>query len=343
MRILCSVFIVLCFVAQGYAGVTYIRGGAFPTPAANNAFVTVDTTGATSTIAACAANQLLVGAGAGTAMTCSSSLNITSLVLPGEATDCSGTIAEGAVCWQKDTNVLYVGDAAAAAGVCMLGGTQTISGAKTFGAGIVISDSQTITFDESAANPNDADVVLSAADGVLTIGAANGENNENLTLDFDATANQVAVGTGTSVTLITSAIAFNVPVQTVVVDGSAHAHLTAANVSGTQISNYGQGAADVFLMLPTAAAGYSFIMSVGTAQAANHWCVEADASDKIYLVAAAGTIAGGDDGAAACFTVAEVGQSAVCYTIQTGASAYDWVCKAIAIGTSTFAAHASSD
>jgi hypothetical protein len=81
------------------------------------------------------------------------------------------------------------------------------TGTVTLGNGVTISDGQTLTFDEAAADPDDADVTMSAADGVLTVAAANGANNENLTLDFDATANQVAVGTGTGVdTISTGAI-----------------------------------------------------------------------------------------------------------------------------------------
>lgn len=117
--------------------------------------------------------------------------------------------------------------------------------------------------------------------------------------------------------------------------------LTAANVSNTVITNYGQGAADVFLLLPAAAAGYSFLATVATAQA-NHFGVEAAANDKIYLIAADGTIAAGDDAAAVVMTAAQVGQQFACWTFKTGATAYDWACKAIAIGTSTFAAHAHS-
>ncbi len=115
--------------------------------------------------------------------------------------------------------------------------------------------------------------------------------------------------------------------------------LTAAQVSGTVIYNTGQGAADVFLLLPTAAAGYSFVATVGTAQA-YHFGVEAGANDKIYLLAAAGTIAAGDDAAGVVMIAAQVGQAFSCWTFKT--DAYDWMCKAIAIGTSTFEAHAHS-
>ena len=72
--------------------------------------------------------------------------------------------------------------------------------ATTHSAGIVIADSQTLTFDESAIDPNDADVVFSATDGVLTIAAANGANNENITIDLDAASNVVTFNSGTSAT-----------------------------------------------------------------------------------------------------------------------------------------------
>lgn len=65
----------------------------------------------------------------------------------------------------------------------------------------IVVDASTLTFDESAANPNDADVALSAADGVLTIASVNGDNNENLTIDTDATSNVVSISSGTSATL----------------------------------------------------------------------------------------------------------------------------------------------
>jgi hypothetical protein len=67
-------------------------------------------------------------------------------------------------------------------------------------ANIVIADSKTLTFDESAADPNDADIALSATDGVFKIAAANGANNEDLTIDLDQTANTAIISTSTGVT-----------------------------------------------------------------------------------------------------------------------------------------------
>lgn len=120
------------------------------------------------------------------------------------------------------------------------------------------------------------------------------------------------------------------------VDGHTDASLSAYQVTYASVHNTGQAAADVALTLPTAAAGYSAIFTVGTAQA-NKWGVRAGTNDKIYLIAADGTIATGADNGYARMTNAQVGQAFQCWTFKT--DAYDWQCKAIAIGTSTFAAN----
>jgi hypothetical protein len=130
----------------------------------------------------------------------------------------------------------------------------------------------------------------------------------------------------------------NKSVTAVEVDGSAAGTLTAAQVSGTIITNRGQAASDVALTLPTAAAGYNALFTVGTAQT-NKWGVRAGTNDKIYLLNADGTISAGSDNGYARMTAAQVGQAFACWTFQTGASAWDWQCKASAIGTSTFAAN----
>ena len=73
-------------------------------------------------------------------------------------------------------------------------------------------------------------------------------------------------------------------------DGSSSINpLSIAQVSGTTIYNTGQAAADVALVLPAAAAGYSFIATVGTAQAANTWKFTAAGGEIIYLDGVAGT------------------------------------------------------
>lgn len=120
------------------------------------------------------------------------------------------------------------------------------------------------------------------------------------------------------------------------VDGHATGNLTAAQVSSTTVYNTGQGAADVALTLPTAAAGYSLLLTVGTAQS-NKWGVRAASSDKIYLIGSDGTIAAGTDNGYARLTAAQLGQSFACWTFKT--DAYDWLCKAISVGSSALAAN----
>ena len=95
--------------------------------------------------------------------------------------------------------------------------------------------------------------------------------------------------------------------------------LTAAEVKGSIISNYGQGAADNLQGLPTAAEGMNFIGVCGTAQAANYFRFQAGATDKIYL----NGVAGADNGSVS-IAVPVVGASIVFYTFQTGAGVYDW-------------------
>ena len=128
----------------------------------------------------------------------------------------------------------------------------------------------------------------------------------------------------------------NKSITAVEVNGSTSGSLSAANVSSTIVYNTGQAAADVALVLPTAATGYSAIFTVGTAQS-NKWGVQAGTNDKIYLLAADGTVSAGSDNGYARMTVAQIGQSFACWTFKT--DAYDWMCKAVSIGTSTFAAN----
>jgi hypothetical protein len=110
--------------------------------------------------------------------------------------------------------------------------------------------------------------------------------------------------------------------------------------TGAIVYNTGQTNADVFVHLPTAAAGLSALFTVGTTQAGNHWgvCTNADVTDKIYLIAADGTVAAGTDDQCVWMVAATIGQSFACWSFKT--DAYDWQCKAISIGTSTFVAGA---
>lgn len=242
-------------------------------------------------------------------------------------------------------------------------GDNTFSGTNTFNSSVV-SDGVTARtgdiviklFDNAAANKlsiTDSDNVEVAkidSDGTFTVtnlgtGVAystGGELSSTSSLSagyfsgFTASLPMVSDVNGYATTSATP------PIRPLEVDGSTHpgpgsAALTAAYVSNTVITNYGQAASDVHVMFPAAAAGYSALFTVGTAQS-NHWGVCADSGDKIYLIGSSGTVTAGTDAECVIMTAAQVGQSFACWTFKT--DNYDWLCKAISVGTSTFAAHA---
>lgn len=82
-------------------------------------------------------------------------------------------------------------------------GNISHAGTSAF-SGITVADSGILTFDESAVDPNDADIQLSATDGVFKIASANGANNEDITIDLDQTANTAIISSSTGLTLITT-------------------------------------------------------------------------------------------------------------------------------------------
>lgn len=96
------------------------------------------------------------------------------------------------------------------------------------------------------------------------------------------------------------------------------ATLTVAKVSGTVISNYGQGAENT-QTLPAAAAGYNGLITIATA-GAGAFHLKAGASDKIYLD---GTAL--DDGDKASLATPAIGDYFSFWSFQTGATAYDWI------------------
>lgn len=95
--------------------------------------------------------------------------------------------------------------------------------------------------------------------------------------------------------------------------------LTAAELRGQQISNYGQGAVDNLQALPTAAEGMHARIMCGTVQGANYFRFQAGATDKIYW----NGIAGSDNG---YITIAAPAVNAWfdISSFKTGASTYDW-------------------
>jgi len=104
--------------------------------------------------------------------------------------------------------------------------------------------------------------------------------------------------------------------------------LSAAEVAGTIVNNYGQDAADVAITLPAAAAGYNFIAQVSTTQGSNTWKFTAGADDKIYLDGTAGT-----DNQSVIVTPT-IGDFMTMMTFKNTGETYDWICKS-GIGTWT--------
>jgi len=100
--------------------------------------------------------------------------------------------------------------------------------------------------------------------------------------------------------------------------------LSIAEVSGMQINNFGQAAADNLQTLPTAAEGMSFTLVCGTAQAANYFGVQADTNDKVYLDG----VVGADNGIVK-IAVPVVGAKIVFSTFQTEGAAWDWMAATV--------------
>jgi hypothetical protein len=104
---------------------------------------------------------------------------------------------------------------------------------------------------------------------------------------------------------------------------SADSPLTAAECSGTIVSNYGMTDADCTIDLPTAVEGLSFVAILPTVQA--HFfkfhCPTAQA-DKIYLLG----VAGSDDGSVGVASGYATGASASFFTFKASDGGYDWFC-----------------
>lgn len=97
---------------------------------------------------------------------------------------------------------------------------------------------------------------------------------------------------------------------------------TAAEVSRTIINTYGRGAA-CDPALPTAAAGYTFIIVVGT-QHNSKMDILKGASDLYWEIAGVPTLV-----AAFSETNEVVGSRASCATFKTGASSWSWLCGSV--------------
>jgi hypothetical protein len=180
-------------------------------------------------------------------------------------------------------------------------------------------------------------LITSDNDGAITFLGASGGYDEDLTLNLDDTENTAVVSSSTGVTKLSSAaIAWSGPViaPEVLIDcaGSAdpYAYCTSANastltapqVNRTIINSYGRAEAQT-VTLPTAAAGMTFIVIVGT-QHNSKFEIAKGASD-LYL-----EVSGAPHGVAAFSETNEVvGSRASCATFQTGAATWSWICGGI--------------
>ena len=110
--------------------------------------------------------------------------------------------------------------------------------------------------------------------------------------------------------------------------------LTPAQVSNTQVNQYGQGTNTITNYLPTAMPGYSFITTIGQTEVSNYFALNNNSGtlngasgDVMYLTGVAGTAGsshGLEDAAPA------VGDEIVCKTAQIGAASWAWFCSVTA-------------
>ena len=97
--------------------------------------------------------------------------------------------------------------------------------------------------------------------------------------------------------------------------------LTAAEMAGTVINNYGQGAANT-QTLPTTTEGLNALFIISTVGNAFH--IDVQATDKVYLDGVAL-----DDGDKISNVTPAIGDSISIVAFQTGAAAYDWRAQTI--------------
>ena len=102
---------------------------------------------------------------------------------------------------------------------------------------------------------------------------------------------------------------------------SADSPLTAAQVGGTIVSNYGMTDADCVISLPTAALGYSFVLILPAVRA-RYFKLQANGADVIYLSGTAGS-GGGYVGVASGYLT---GSSASFFTFKNSSGGYSWFC-----------------
>jgi len=105
---------------------------------------------------------------------------------------------------------------------------------------------------------------------------------------------------------------------------NADSPLTAAQVSGTIVSDYGMTDVDCTIALPTATLGYSFYCILPAVRA-KFFKLQADTNDKIYL----GGTAGSDNGLVGVASGYATASCAVFFTFKASDGGYDWYCASI--------------
>jgi hypothetical protein len=214
-------------------------------------------------------------------------------------------------------------------------------------AGATAPEYSAVTINDSAANAftiaHGTSSIIVGAGGYLTIPAGAqpttppgtttlaANDGSNLTLSGQA-AGDLAVASSTTAygkladvavgsTLMSGGVGAAPVYCGSLIDGSAGGSPSVASLRcGPQITNYGQSGASENVSLPAEAAGLSFLASVGTAPGSYYWRFTSYTSGAITLDGVSGKNY-------AEFATPAVGNFLACFTQQTGASTFIWICK----------------
>jgi len=155
-----------------------------------------------------------------------------------------------------------------------------------------------------------------AADGIVALSAS--EVRTIINVADGATANNMAAPGAIGGTTPNTIQGYN---KEIFKTASADSPLTAAECSGTIVSNYGMTDADCIVDLPIAAEGLSFVCVLPAVRARYFRlrCPSAQA-DKIYLLG----VAGSDDGYVGVASGYATGSAISMFTFKASDGGYDW-------------------
>ena len=178
----------------------------------------------------------------------------------------------------------------------------------------------------SGAGAIQVDVYNSSASAVTLSGTYVGGGTINSAPTVGATP--LSGGTTELLLLLNGSVVLsNASVSPQSVDCHAACSPVAAQLSNALISNYGQAASNVQITGPTITAGMNFIMSVGTAQAANYWRYSSTTAN-IYLDGVSSPVTN------IIFASPAIGNSFSCFSFKIGSTTYALKCTTLA-GVST--------